>query len=64
MDESALQTRLDRIERRQRFVLALLVVPYVVGLGELVGYYVAAVAAAVVGVVALALFVASRRGRR
>lgn len=31
VSDSALQHRLDRIERRQRYVLALLVYPYLVG---------------------------------
>lgn len=62
MDESALQSRLDRIERRQRLVLALLVVPYLFGAAELVGVWLAGVlGAAAAAVVLAALVVRSRR---
>lgn len=62
MDESALQSRLDRIELRQRLVLALLVVPYLFGAAELVGVWLAGALGAAVAVVALAaLVVKSRR---
>lgn len=61
MDESSLRDRLDRIERRQRLVVALLVVPYLVGIAELVGYWTAGVVYAALGVVGFALLAVSRR---
>jgi hypothetical protein len=63
MDES-LHERLGTIERRQRLVVALLVVPYVVGIAELLGYWVAAALSAVAGLAALAAGVVSRRRER
>lgn len=64
MDESALQDRLDRIEQRQYLVLVLLVVPYLVGVAELVGYWVAGALYAASGLLLFALFVRSRRRGR
>jgi len=64
MDESALQTRLDRIRRRQRLVLVLLAVPYLLGAAELLGYWTAGVLAAAVGVVGFAAVVLARRRDR
>jgi Flp pilus assembly protein TadB len=64
MDESAIQARLDRIERRQRLVLVLLVVPYLLGIAELVGVWVAGVLYLVVGLVVLAVVVVRRRRER
>jgi len=64
MDESALRDRLDRIERRQRLVLVLLAVPYLLGAAELFGYWRAGALGAVVGVVAFAAFVRARRRDR
>jgi hypothetical protein len=64
MDESALRDRLDRIERRQRLVLVLLAVPYLLGAAELLGYWRAGALGAAVGVVAFAAFVRARRRDR
>ena len=64
MDESALQARLDRIERRQRLVLVLLVVPYLVGIAELVGVWIAGVLYTAVGLLVLVTVVGRRRRRR
>ena len=43
MDDSALQDRLTRIEQRQYLILVLLVVPYLLGIAQLLGFYVAGV---------------------
>lgn len=51
MDDPALQRRLDAIRRRQRLVVGLLAGLYLVGLGELIGYW----KAGAVAVVALLL---------
>lgn len=64
MDESDLQARLARIERRQNLVLAFLVVAYLVGIAELVGVWKAGVAYAAVGVVLFAALVVRRRRAR
>jgi len=64
MDESAIQARLDRIERRQRLVLVLLVVPYLLGIAELVGVWIAGVLYTAVGLLVLATVVVRRRRRR
>jgi len=63
MDDPALQARLSRIERRQRLLLAALVVPNYVAAGELLGYWPASVAAAAVAVLALVAFVVASRRR-
>ena len=64
MDDATLQNRLRRIEQRQYLVIVLLVVPYLVGVGELVGYWITAVVGASLAVVAFGLVVVSRRRRR
>ncbi|QLG61314.1 hypothetical protein [Halorarum salinum] len=61
MGESALQDRLARIERRQRILLVLLVVPYFVGLGEVLDYWVAGVLGAACALVVLVVGVRRRR---
>jgi hypothetical protein len=61
MDESALQDRLDRLERRLTIVLALLVVPYLVAVGELLGYWTAGVLFTGLGVVAMVIVAIQRR---
>ena len=61
MDDSALQGRLHRIERQQRLILVLLVVPYLLGVAELVGYWTAGALYAAVGIVAAAVVVFRRR---
>lgn len=60
MDDT-LRTRLSRIERRQRLLTALLVLPNYVAAAELVGYWTAGALAAAVAVLALAVVVVSRR---
>ena len=64
MDESALQDRLDRIERRQYLVLGLLVVPYLVVVAERIGYAVAGVLYTVLALIALVVVTISRRRNR
>ena len=61
MSESALQDQLNRIERRQYLILTLLVVPYLLGSGELIGLWVAMFLGTVFGFVGLLLLVFSRR---
>lgn len=69
MNEAALQRRLDAIERRQRLVLALLVLPYLtVGVSLLVGAFdVGSLVVAIIGVVMLlvvAVLYSGYRARR
>ncbi|WP_327051019.1 hypothetical protein [Halomicrococcus gelatinilyticus] len=64
MDESALRGRLDRIERRQRLVPVLLVVPYLVGIAELIGVWVAGVLYVAASLVVLVIVVVRRRRER
>ena len=64
MDESALQDRLDRIERRQNLVLVLLVVPYLVVVADRIGYAVAGVLYTLLALITLAVVTASRRRNR
>jgi membrane protein YdbS with pleckstrin-like domain len=64
MDESALQARLDRIERRQYLILALLVVPYLYWFGTVVGFWVAGAVYIAVALVAVVAVFVSRRRRR
>lgn len=64
MDDSALHGRLTRIEHRQRLVLVLLVVPYLLGIAEVVGYYVAGTLYTVLGVLGVTWGIARRRRRR
>lgn len=61
MDDSALQHRLSSIERRLNLALVLLVIPYVLGVAELLGYWKVGVFATAIGVVALVLSIAYRR---
>lgn len=51
MEESELEDRLDRIARRQRLALVLLVVPYLLGIAELTGYWTAGVLYTALGLV-------------
>jgi len=63
MDDSSLQARLSRIERRQRLLLAALVAPNYVAVGELLGYWTAGLLTAAVAVLALVALVAVSRRR-
>jgi hypothetical protein len=63
MDESTLQGRLRRIERLQYLVLVLLLVPYLVGVGELLGYWIAGSLAVAVSLVVLTVRISRRRRR-
>ncbi|WP_232700525.1 hypothetical protein [Halobacterium wangiae] len=63
MDDAALQHRLSGIERRQRLILVLLVVPYLVGFAYLVGVWVAGALYTVVGLLLFAAAVVLRRRR-
>ncbi|SEV88028.1 hypothetical protein [Halobacterium jilantaiense] len=60
--DDALRTRLSRIERRQRLLVALLVLPNYVAAAELVGYWTAGALAVAVAVLALVVVVSRRRG--
>ncbi len=64
MDEPALQERFRRIERLQYVVLALLVGLYGVGLGELLGYWIAGVVGIGIAICVLVIGIAIRRHRR
>jgi hypothetical protein len=64
MDESTLQTRLDRIERRQYLVIALLVVPYCYWLATKIGFWTAGVLSVALALVGFAALVVSRRRNR
>lgn len=59
MDDSDLEERLGRIERRQRLILALLVIPYLVGIATYSNVWVAGVL-----VTALVMVVIVRRRNR
>ena len=63
-DETPLQAQLSRIERRHRLVLVLLVVPSVLGVAELLGYWEVGVAVTAVGFLALAVGIGYRRRQR
>lgn len=64
MDEAALQDRLRRIEHRQYLMLVLLVIPYLLGIAELIGVWIAGVLYAALGLVVFATVVVSRRRNR
>lgn len=64
MDESALQDQLERIEQRQYLTLALLIIPYLLGIAELIGYWTAGVLGTAFGLVVLAMAVFHRRRSR
>jgi len=64
MDDPALQQRLRRIEQRQYLLIALLVVPYLYWLGDLVGFYVAAVLGVALGLFGFVAIAINRRRNR
>jgi uncharacterized membrane protein YkvI len=64
MDESALQSRLAAVERRQYVIIALLVVPYAYWLGTKIGFWTAGVLYVVLAVVGFAALMVSRRRNR
>ena len=64
MDESPLQTRLDRIERRQSVVLALLAVPYLYWFATRIGFWTAGALYAALALVGIAALIVSRRRNR
>jgi hypothetical protein len=64
MDDALLEDRLTRIERRQDLILLLLFVPYLVGLGELIGYAISGVLVVGLAVVVVGVVVSRRRSRR
>ena len=64
MDESVLQERLYRIEQRQYLILILLVIPYLIALTEVVGFWIAIVLGTAFGLVAFAVVVIHRRRSR
>lgn len=55
MSESPLKPQLDRIERRQRYLLALLLYPYLLGLGWVIAGRVDAVTLPIAAAAALIL---------
>jgi Ca2+/Na+ antiporter len=64
MDDSDLDDRLNRIERRQKLVLALLVIPYLVVIADGIGVYVAAVLYLLLALVVFTVVGINRRNRR
>mgnify|MGYP006277340771 FL=1 len=64
MDEALLQARLSRIEQRQYFILFLLVIPYFIGLAELIGYATTGVLTTALAVVIFVAVTVSRRRKR
>jgi len=64
MDESLLETRLSRIEQRQYLIILLLVIPYFIGLAELIGYPTTGVLATALAVVVFVVIAVSRRRNR
>jgi ABC-type multidrug transport system permease subunit len=63
MDDPGLRDRVSRMERRQRLLLAALIVPNYVAAGELLGYWTVSLVAAGVAVLALVSFVVASRRR-
>ncbi len=63
MDESPRQTQLDRIERRQKYILALLIVPYLIWFATIIDVVIAAFLYFVLGVIAFVLITIRRRNR-
>jgi hypothetical protein len=64
MADSIPETRLDRIERRQRLLLAALVVPNAAVVAELIGDWQTVALGVLLGVVAFAWVAVSRRQQR
>lgn len=62
MDEPGLQDQLNKIKQRQYLILILLIIPYLLGIAELIGHAVAGVLYTVVGVLVF-VAVAIRRRR-
>lgn len=64
MDEVTLQDQLYKIKQRQYLILTLLVIPYLLGIAELIGYAVAGVLYTVVGGIAFVVVTVHRRRTR
>ncbi|MEA5387522.1 hypothetical protein VB779_11040 [Haloarculaceae archaeon H-GB11] len=64
MDDAALQVRLARIERQQQVVILLLVIPYVLGVAKLLGFWPVGVALSALAILAFGAVAVSRRRRR
>lgn len=64
MDEVTLQDQLYKIKQRQYLILTLLVIPYLLGIAELIGYAVAGVLYTVVGVIVFVVVTVHRRRTR
>ena len=64
MDDSDLDERLGRIERRQKLVLALIVIPYLFGIAAFTNIWAVGVLTTAFGFVALVLVVIVRRRNR
>lgn len=61
VDYQPLQEQLHKIKQRQYLLLVLLVIPYLIGIAELVGYAVAGVLFAIIGVIVFGVVAAHRR---
>jgi membrane protein required for beta-lactamase induction len=64
MDESNFQNQLYRIRQRQYLILVLLIIPYLLGIAELIGVWIASVLYTVFGLVVFATVVFYRRRSR
>lgn len=64
MDDAALQKQVRRIKHRQYLILLLLVIPYLYIVAEYIGFALAGVVYAVVGVFIIGVIVAYRRRNR
>ncbi|MCO8243209.1 MULTISPECIES: hypothetical protein [unclassified Haladaptatus] len=63
MDESPHQTQLDRIERRQKYILALLIGGYLIWFATIIDVVIAAFLYFVLGVTAFVLITIHRHNR-
>jgi hypothetical protein len=64
MDDAALQERLRRIERRQYLLVVLLGIPYLYAIADHVGFAVAGVLYAAIGIVTVGATIGYRRRKR
>lgn len=64
MAEVALQDQLSKIKQRQYLILILLIIPYLLGITELLGYAVAGVLYTIVGIIVFVVVAVHRRCTR
>lgn len=64
MDDAALQEQFRRIKHRQYLILGLLVIAYLYGIADYIGFTIAGVLYAIVGVLGFGVIVAYRRQSR